>query len=172
MNGWFQNTRRGSGGQYGGHGKSYQGWGNGASNYKKNGKNNVPKEKKFYPLSRGSTPEYSFEEVKKTPVNKISTMKMEYINDVIESVKDMKLLNTRSKEPKLELITDRNDDERDIKNEELGCLWFSTNPLVNTWVNVKGPAAFWSSFQGLNTLTNTCPPTQKSYSFFFYILSS
>ena len=43
---------------------------------------------------------------------------MKYINDMIESVKAMKLLNMKSKEPKLELITDKNDGERDIKNEE------------------------------------------------------
>ena len=113
MPGRFQNTGRGSGGRNGGRGNSHQGGrGNGALNNKKNGKN-VPKEKKFHPLTRGNTPEYSFEEVKKALVNKMSTMKMDCI-----SVKDMKMFDIKAKEPRLVLITDKNDADRDVKNEE------------------------------------------------------
>ena len=98
MPGRFQNTGRGSGGRFGGRGNGQQGRGNGSPNHggnnnKTNGKTRT-KEKKFHPLTRGKTPEYSFEEVKKSLIVKMSTMKMDHINDMIESVKDMMLTGT------------------------------------------------------------------------------
>ena len=122
MGGRFQNTGRGSGARNGGRGNGHQGRGNqsnnGAKNTKTNGKNGQ-REKKFHPLTRGKTPEHSFDEVKKSLIVKISTMKMDHINDMIESVKDMKLFDIKAKEPKLVLITDASDPDKDTKNEQL-----------------------------------------------------
>src|SRR5210317_698261 len=91
-NGKVQNTGRGSGGKYNGKGNSQQGKNNGNNNNKQNGKF-VPKEKKFHPLTRGKTPEYSFDEVKKNLIIKLATMKMDHIDDMIQSVKKMELFD-------------------------------------------------------------------------------
>ena len=72
--------------------------GNGSGN--KSGKKEQ-KDKKFHPLSRGKTPEYSFEDVKKSLIIKMSAMKMDYIDDMIVSVRDMQLLDLKTKEPTL-----------------------------------------------------------------------
>ena len=79
--------------------------GNGSNNNKQNGKTNQ-KQKKFHPLSRGKTPDYSFEEVKKALIDKMSTMKMDYIDDMITSVRDMSLVEIDTLEPTLTLAPD------------------------------------------------------------------
>ena len=117
MAGRFQNTGRGSGGRGAGRSNSQPGRGNGAYNNKTNGKNGT-KEKKFHPLTRGKAPEYSFEDVKKTLIVKMSTMKMDHIDDMITSVKDMELFDIGAEEPSLELLAEGDNADFERINEE------------------------------------------------------
>src|SRR5210317_2249428 len=95
MGGRFQGTGRGSGGRGNGRATSQAGRGFSKINNKPSGKNGL-KEKKFHPLTRGKTPEYSFEEVKKSLLNKLATMKMDHIDDMIQSVKKMELFDRKN----------------------------------------------------------------------------
>ncbi|CAJ1970108.1 unnamed protein product [Cylindrotheca closterium] len=82
MSGRFQNTGRGCNGRNAGQNRLQQGQGNGQYNGDKSG-NGSQKEKKFHPLTRGNIPKFNFDEVKKTLVIKMSTMKMDHIDDTI-----------------------------------------------------------------------------------------
>ena len=113
MTGRNQGAGRGSGGRNGGRRNGNGGRGNGANT--RNSTKPVVKEKKFHPLTRGKTPDYSFEEVKKSLIIKMSTMKMEHINDIIESVTELKLMDIEAVKPELVLITDVTDLDREVK---------------------------------------------------------
>ncbi|CAJ1929555.1 unnamed protein product [Cylindrotheca closterium] len=118
MSGQFQNTGRGSNGRNAGQGRSQQqGRGNGQYNGHKSG-NGSQKEKKFHPLTRGNIPKFSFDEVKKTLVIKMSTMKMDHIDDMIQSVRTLSLFDIESVKPTLVLVTNDSDPDKEIKNEE------------------------------------------------------
>ncbi|CAJ1945715.1 unnamed protein product [Cylindrotheca closterium] len=117
MSGQFQNTGRGSNGRNAGRGRLQQGQGNGQYNGNKSG-NGSQKEKKFHPLTRGNIPEFSFDEVKKTLVIKMSTMKMDHIDDMIQSVQTLSLFDIESVKPTLVLVTNDSDPDKEIKNEE------------------------------------------------------
>src|SRR6056300_1999418 len=69
--------------------------------------------------SRGKTPEYSFEEVKKSLLIKLATVKMDHIDDMIQSVKKMELFDIDGEEPTLQLVTDPNVPDRDVRNQEM-----------------------------------------------------
>src|SRR5210317_1533895 len=103
MGGRFQGTGRGSGGGGNGRASAHAGRGFSRTNNKPNGKNGL-KEKKFHPLTRGKTPEYSFKEVKKSLLFKLATMKMDHIDDMIQSVKKMELFDIDGEEPTLQLL--------------------------------------------------------------------
>src|SRR5210317_1130087 len=118
MAGRFQGTGRGSGGRGNGRASSQAGRGFSRTNNKPNGKNGL-KEKKLHPLTRGKTPEYSFEEVKKSLLIKLATMKMDHIDDMIQSVKKMELFDIDGEEPTLQLLTDPNIPDRDARNQEI-----------------------------------------------------
>ncbi|CAJ1953772.1 unnamed protein product [Cylindrotheca closterium] len=117
MSGRFQNTGHGSNGRNAGRNRSQQGQGNGQYNGNKSG-NGSPKEKKFHPLTRGNIPEFSFDEVKKTLGIKMSTMKMDHIDDMIQGARTLKLFNIESVKPTLVLVTDESNPDKEIKNEE------------------------------------------------------
>src|SRR6056300_1475608 len=118
MGGRFQGTGRGFGGRGNGRTSSQAGRGFSRTNNKPSGKNGL-KEKKFHPLTRGKTPEYSFEEVKKSLLIKLATMKMDHIDDMIQSVKKMELFDIDGEEPTLQLLTDPNIPDRDTRNQEI-----------------------------------------------------
>ncbi|CAJ1962151.1 unnamed protein product [Cylindrotheca closterium] len=48
----------------------------------------------------------------------MSTMKIDHIDDMIQSVRTLKLFDIESVKPTLVLITDENDADKEIKNEE------------------------------------------------------
>src|SRR6056300_1507381 len=119
MGGRFQGTGGGSGGRGNGRASSQAGRGFSRTNNKPSGKNGL-KEKKFHPLTRGKIPEYSSEEVKKRLLIKLATMKMDHIDDMIQSVKKMELLfDISGEEPTLQLVTDPNIPDGDARNQEI-----------------------------------------------------
>ncbi|CAJ1948823.1 unnamed protein product [Cylindrotheca closterium] len=73
---------------------------------------------KFHPLTRGNITEFSFDEVKKTLVIIMSTMKMDHIDDMIQSVQTLSLFDIESGKPTLVLVTNDGNPDKDIKNEE------------------------------------------------------
>ena len=125
MGGRFQGTGRGSGGRGNGRASSHAGRGFSRTNNKPSGKNGL-KEKKFHPLTRGKTPEYSFEEVKKSLLIKDATMKIDHIDDMIQSVKKMELFDIDGEEPTLQLVNDPNAPDRDARNQEI-CADYTVN---------------------------------------------
>ena len=118
MGGRNQNTGRGSGGRNAGRGNANGGRGNGSFGNKNRNGSNTKKEKKFHPLTRGKTPDFSFVEVKKELITNLSNVKMDHINDVIISVSELKLIDLKKAEPKLRIITDVKDSEREEKNKQ------------------------------------------------------
>ena len=59
--------------------------------------------KKFHPLIKGITPEHSFEDVKKELVKNLELMTLEKADDIIESVRDMQLLDVEALKPNMKI---------------------------------------------------------------------
>ena len=85
------------GGRYG-RGGRFQQRSNNNSNKKKDEKKKL---KKFHPMMKGKSPEFSFEEVKKELVKTLELMDLDKADDIIDSVRDMTMINLASLEPNL-----------------------------------------------------------------------
>ena len=95
-----QNTRgRGRGGR-GGRGFNRRANGNDADK-----KVSEKKLKKFSPMVKGKAPEFSFDEVKKELVKALELTSMEKADDVINSVRNMQLVDLDGERPKLKVST-------------------------------------------------------------------
>ena len=108
------NRGRGRGGGNGRAGQRFTGHGSNGSSKKKDEK----KLKKFHPQVRGKYPEFSFDEVKKELVKAMESIDMDKADDIIDSIRNMQLLDLESIEPVLELRTDGMRVAVDAENEK------------------------------------------------------
>ena len=115
MPGRTQSTGRGGG--RGGRGFGRQG--RGQNRNSKGTKTSSKKDKKFHPLKHGKSPDYSFDEVKRQLVDSTSTKKMDYIDDILSSVRSMVLFDVESLRPTLEMADDEDPVVREEENSRL-----------------------------------------------------
>ena len=87
---------------------------NQASSKKKDEKSKL---KKFHPLVKGKLPEYSFEEVNRELLKSLELSDLEKADDIIDSVRDLSLLDLDVLRPVLEVSTATLRADRDIENE-------------------------------------------------------
>jgi len=86
--------------------------GRGGRGFPRSNNNNASKKKdekklkRFHPQVKGKTPEFSFEEVKKELVKALELASLEKANDIIESVREMELLDLEAVKPVLQVETE------------------------------------------------------------------
>lgn len=73
--------------------------------------------KKFHPQIRGKYPEHSFEEVKKELIKSMEATDLEKADDILDSIRDMQLVDLAIIEPELEVSTAVTRAEREEENE-------------------------------------------------------
>lgn len=93
------NRRSRVNGGRGGRGPVRQSQRQGSTAVTTNKKKDDKKLKKFHPLSRGKTPEFSFEEVKKELIKALELSTLEKADDIIGSVRNMKMIDLDSIKP-------------------------------------------------------------------------
>ena len=109
------NRGRGRGNGNGRAGQRYSGHGSNGSSKKKDEK----KWKKFHPQVRGKYPEFSFDEVKKELVKSMEAIDMDKADDIIDSIRNMELLDLEAIKPELELRTDGTRGQMEVENEKI-----------------------------------------------------
>ena len=109
----------------GGRGRGNSGRSGQRNQNRNNSSNNSSKKKddkkikKFSPQARGRTPKYSFEEVKKELVKALEATTLDKADDIIDSVRDMSLIDLQAIRPVLSLSTNPDDLTRENENESI-----------------------------------------------------
>ena len=98
------NANQGRGGRgFGRNGRTngHRNGSNNAANSSKKKDDNNKKYKKFHPLTKGKSPEHSFDDVKKELVKTLELSDMDKADDIIDSVRNMTLLDLDALRPNL-----------------------------------------------------------------------
>ena len=75
--------------------------------------------KKFHPQIRGRYPEFSFDEVKKELIKSMEAIDLEKADDILDSIRDMQLMDLAVLEPTLTMSTATTRAEREEENERI-----------------------------------------------------
>ena len=103
------------------HGRGRGGRGNGRAGGQRFNSSSKKKDdkklKKFHPLIKGKLPEFSFEDVKKELIKSLELTDMEKSDDIIDSVRNMSLLDLAPLRPVLATSNAATRAEREAENE-------------------------------------------------------